>query len=174
MRKNFIASRKITKFARLYVLFLNNCISWSRNRIWLIFMFFFLFLMLIKIENLIFWSKISFWIRKKHENVYRKIFRVLYLVDYGLAKIYQNEREGHLKDERKNMTLGTNKYMSINVSKCRTPCRRDDLISICYILFELLLGFLPWGTREIMMNKKCRKKISRLKYWNQKKIIKKV
>lgn len=75
------------------------------------------------------------------------LFRKLYLVDYGLAKIFYNEKEGHIKNEVKMHVIGTTKYLSKNVLDLNTPSRRDDLISICYLLFELTTGKLPWSTR---------------------------
>ena len=46
------------------------------------------------------------------------------------------------------MRLGTSKYQSKNVLKRNTPSRRDDLISVIYIVLELATGSLPWTTFE--------------------------
>jgi serine/threonine protein kinase len=77
------------------------------------------------------------------------ISRICYLVDYGLAKIYRNAREGHIINKSKKSPIGTKKYISINVAENGCPCRRDDLISICYVLFEFAIGDLPWSRENI-------------------------
>jgi len=49
---------------------------------------------------------------------------------------------------QKKHVLGTKKYLSTNALNHLTPDRRDDLISVCYLLFELALGELPWAGRK--------------------------
>ena len=56
----------------------------------------------------------------------------------------------HIKCETKRNVLGTKKYLSINVLDHVTPSRRDDLISICYVLFEFAIGKLPWKTSALI------------------------
>jgi len=72
-------------------------------------------------------------------------YRIVHLADYGLSKIYRNEREGHIKNLRKPNPIGTNSYLSKFVLDKNSPSRRDDLISVCYLLLEFAIGILPWS-----------------------------
>ena len=63
----------------------------------------------------------------------------LFIVDFGLSKRWERmKREWGL-----NM-VGTKKYMSEHVMAGDRPHVRDDLISCCYVLREMLDGCLPW------------------------------
>ena len=54
-----------------------------------------------------------------------------------------------MKQIKKEHIIGTTKYLSTNVLEYQTPSRRDDLISICYLLFELAIGELPWSSQRL-------------------------
>jgi len=73
-------------------------------------------------------------------------FKRLYLIDFGLSKFYYNEDQGHIPPGRRDDIIGTRRYLSVNVLNHERASRRDDLISICYVLFELAIGHLPWNT----------------------------
>ena len=68
------------------------------------------------------------------------------MADYGLSKFYWNKTEGHIRPAPKPSPIGTKRYLSVNVLNLQTPSRRDDLIAICYVLFELAIGYLRWNT----------------------------
>jgi serine/threonine protein kinase len=76
----------------------------------------------------------------------------LYLIDFGLAKVYIKKGK-HVKQENNRNLTGTARYVSINIHNGILPSRRDDIESIGYILLYLLNGELPWqglksNTRE--------------------------
>lgn len=68
---------------------------------------------------------------------------LLYLIDFGLSKLYKKNNEHIPYSDNKEM-IGTAKFVSINIHKGITPTRRDDLESIIYVLIYLCNGSLPW------------------------------
>jgi len=72
----------------------------------------------------------------------------VFLVDFGLSKTFEqwkNDRMVYMKRVEENtLHIGTKTYMSENVMAGDRPHMRDDLISCCYVLREMLDGCLPW------------------------------
>ena len=70
---------------------------------------------------------------------------VIYIVDFGLCKKYRSSKTGkHLLPKLTGRFNGTLKYASPNVIKGKESSRRDDLISLGYMLIFLLKRDLPW------------------------------
>ena len=64
----------------------------------------------------------------------------LYLIDFGLA-----ECTTYVLDEKRGpCTIGTEQFCSINIQKGYEYSKRDDLISLGYVLSYFYLGKLPW------------------------------
>ena len=67
----------------------------------------------------------------------------VYLIDYGLSKAYiYNDK--HIEETDNNEPIGTYNYMSLNIHNGIRYSRRDDMISIVYILCHILEGDMPW------------------------------
>lgn len=70
----------------------------------------------------------------------------LFLIDFGLATFYVDEKGEHIEERPHDSIIGTPKYISQNIHEGITPSRRDDLISIGYIYIFLVCRELPWDT----------------------------
>lgn len=70
----------------------------------------------------------------------------LFLIDFGLATFYVDEKGEHIEERSHDSIIGTPKYISQNIHEGITPSRRDDLISIGYIYIFLVCRELPWDT----------------------------
>lgn len=71
--------------------------------------------------------------------------KIIYIFDYGLSNTYKNLETGeHNKFNKHSSRVGTASYMSINVQQAHEYGRRDDMISLGYILIYLFNGQLPW------------------------------
>lgn len=74
---------------------------------------------------------------------YGRVKDMICLVDMGLAKKFKSSNGAHIK-YRDNKMIGTARYCSISSHQHKELSRRDDLISLGYILIYLLKGSLPW------------------------------
>ena len=89
----------------------------------------------------------------------------IHLIDFGLSKYYINENGVHNEIIFNKKLTGTAKYASLNVLEGMEPSRRDDLLSLGYVLIYCLNGSLPWENiegenKEIKYEKiKCSKKM---------------
>ena len=68
-----------------------------------------------------------------------------------------------IEDEEKGEIIKTLRYVSKNIHNGEEPSRRDDIISMVYILFYLYLGNLPWQGLKIINLKEKEKEILKLK-----------
>ena len=72
---------------------------------------------------------------------------VIYIVDFGLCKKYRSSKTGrHILPKTTGKFNGTLIYASPNVVKGKESSRRDDLISLGYMLIYLFKRKLPWET----------------------------
>ena len=83
---------------------------------------------------------------------------ILYVVDFGLARMYVDEHNRHLPFEQQNFA-GTAHYASLNAHLKRAQSRRDDLESLGFLLIYFLEGSLPWHGLKAA-SKRERRKVS--------------
>ena len=82
---------------------------------------------------------------------------LIYIVDFGLCKRYRSSKTGkHIPMRQTGKFNGTMEYASSYVLKGNESSRRDDLISLGYMLIFLFKKYLPW--------KISLKEINRTKY----------
>ena len=87
----------------------------------------------------------------------------LYLIDYGLCKMYRHRDGEHIpKIENKRLT-GTPRYCSMRTLAGTEQSRRDDVEGWVYCLLYFLRGRLPWQGIEAPTKKDKHKKILEMK-----------
>jgi len=76
---------------------------------------------------------------------YKSKCRIVYLIDYGLSKLYYDEsKKLHISFSDNKNLVGTARYSSINSHLGIEQSRRDDLESLGYTLILFAKGRLPW------------------------------
>lgn len=70
----------------------------------------------------------------------------LYVIDFGLAKRYKTNK--HMETGVARTCVGTKSYLSSFVRNGEVATRRDDLISVIYLLLKLASGHLLWDTKK--------------------------
>ena len=70
---------------------------------------------------------------------------VIYIIDFGLCKKYRSSKTGkHILPKKNTKFNGNFKFSSSNAIKGKEPSRRDDIISLGYMLIYLIKKELPW------------------------------
>jgi len=72
----------------------------------------------------------------------------LYLIDFGLANSFLDEKSRHYTIKTNETIVGTPRYMSVNMHHGLTASRRDDLESLGYIMLFLYHGSLVWQNQK--------------------------
>lgn len=69
---------------------------------------------------------------------------LLYIIDFGLSKQYIGSNGEHVTNSQNQRMIGTPRYASLHVHNKQRYSRRDDLISLGYMLVYFIKGVLPW------------------------------
>ena len=102
----------------------------------------------------------NFLIGRKNQNI-------IYIVDFGLCKKYRFEKTGkHIPPKYTGRFNGTLIYASPNIVKGKESSRRDDLISLGYMLIYLYKRNLPWESNFKNLDKKKYQELIYLKDTN--------
>jgi serine/threonine protein kinase len=67
----------------------------------------------------------------------------LHIIDFGLSRIYMKDG-AHIPNKPNSSIVGTMRYISTHIHEGNVYSRRDDIISILYVIIYLLKGRLPW------------------------------
>jgi casein kinase 1 len=71
------------------------------------------------------------------------VIKKLNIIDFGLSRIYIKENK-HIPNKENSSIVGTLRYISTHIHEGNVYSRRDDIISILYVIIYLLKGSLPW------------------------------
>ncbi|CAD8139422.1 unnamed protein product [Paramecium octaurelia] len=87
----------------------------------------------------------------------------IYIVDYGISKLYRDNNLKHVPFKESRSFVGTTRYASIAAHKGQELGRKDDLESLIYIDILLLKGILPWQNMLGQNNKERQKQVGEKK-----------
>ena len=92
---------------------------------------------------------------------------MVHMIDFGLTRSVIDPRTGkHMPFVNGKNLIGTCRYVSLHAHKGYELSRRDDLISIGYIIVNFLKGSLPWQNIVIRKNSPCYRNVGKSKAYN--------
>ena len=112
-----------------------------------------------RIESLHFKNFIHRDIKPDNFLIGKKDPNIIYLIDFGLAKKFRSKKTGrHINFKKTGRLTGTIRYSSSNALSGGEQSRKDDLISIGYMLVYFFNSKLPWQLIRDRneLNKICR------------------
>ena len=77
----------------------------------------------------------------------------IYLIDFGLSLCYKDKNGRHISQRNSREIIGSINFISVNIHKGISSSRRDDIISIYYLLVYLIVGDLPWNINKMKETK---------------------
>lgn len=93
---------------------------------------------------------------------------VIYIIDFGTCQKYRSSKTNkHIQLKKTNHVIGTLSYVSSNVLKGFQASRRDDLISLGFMLIFILKKSLPWMSADYKTSSHAKiKEVIKLKETN--------
>ena len=89
---------------------------------------------------------------------------LVHLIDFGLARPVVDPQTGkHIPFCLGKNLLGTCRYVSINAHLGYELSRRDDLMTLGYVLLNFYLGSLPWSTIQVTKDSARYRKLGKAK-----------
>lgn len=89
--------------------------------------------------------------------------RKLVLIDFGMARMFIDPTTGtHISNKVSDTFFGTPKYASFHLHLGNRPSRRDDLISVGYLMILIFGAQLPWRSRDCSCDIHCPSNVQRL------------
>lgn len=81
----------------------------------------------------------------------------VFLIDFGLSKKFRDSKTfGHIQMQTNKELIGSFCFCSVNTHQGLEQSRRDDMLSLGYVIIYLLQGKLPWQDLNIKdIRQKC-------------------
>ncbi|CAD8047390.1 unnamed protein product [Paramecium primaurelia] len=107
----------------------------------------------------------------KPENIMLDDQNAIYLIDFGISKIFQRKNGGLIPFKEKVPFVGTARYASIAAHKGQELSRKDDVESLFYVMIFCLKGTLPWQNLRHIPDDQRTQKIGELKETTDPKVL---
>jgi len=78
----------------------------------------------------------------------QQVTKKVNIIDFGLSRIYIKDGM-HIPNKHDASIVGTMRYISTYIHEGNVYSRRDDIISVLYVIIYLLKGKLPWCSLKI-------------------------
>tara|TARA_Y100000389_G_C17445922_1_gene511591 strand:+ start:1 stop:819 length:819 start_codon:yes stop_codon:yes gene_type:complete len=91
----------------------------------------------------------------KPDNICFNKYNEPHIIDFGLAKKYSNKGKHNAEKNIKSI-IGSNNFISLNVMNLIEPSRRDDIESLIYIYFYMLIcndTYIIYDNLDIILKK---------------------
>ncbi|CAD8120877.1 unnamed protein product [Paramecium sonneborni] len=95
----------------------------------------------------------------------------IYLLDFGISKIFKDCNNKHIPFRENRSFLGTTRYASIAAHLGHELGRKDDLESMMYIILYFIRGQLPWQNMQNVTDDQRTKKVGEVKLLLQSEIF---
>ncbi|CAD8045643.1 unnamed protein product [Paramecium sonneborni] len=99
----------------------------------------------------------------KPENMMLDENNSVYLIDFGISKIFQRKNGSLIPYKEKVPFVGTARYASIAAHKGQELSRKDDIESLFYVMVFCIKGTLPWQNLRHIPDDQRTQKIGELK-----------
>ena len=93
-----------------------------------------------------------------------KTSNTLHMIDFGLARSVIDKKTGqHIPFVKGKNLIGTCRYVSINAHLGFELSRRDDLLTLGFVMINFIKGQLPWKNFDVSKHSARFRKLGELK-----------